>query len=140
MQKNKINREWYFFDAKDRVLGRLSTQVADILRGKLKVDFDNAVDSGDCVVIVNAEKIKLSGNKEEAKRYYKHTGYIGNLKTTTVPEMRKTKPAFILKHAIYGMLPKNTLRDQKIKRLKIYAGTTHPHLNVKFINIESTKN
>lgn len=132
--KNQQNREWYIFDAKKKILGRLSTQVADILRGKQKVDFDNAVDSGDCVVIINAEKIELTGNKEESKRYYKHTGYIGNLKTTTVPELRKNKPEQILKHAIYGMLPKNTLRDKKIKRLKIYAGEDHPHQNVKFVN------
>ena len=132
--KTQLNREWFIFDAKDKILGRLSTEVADILRGKKKVDFDNAVDSGDCVVIINAEKIALTGNKEEAKRYYKHTGYIGNLKTFTVPELRESKPEQILKHAIYGMLPKNTLRDQKIKRLKIYAGTTHPHQNVKFVN------
>ena len=132
--KTQQNREWYIFDAKEKILGRLSTEVADILRGKKKVDFDKAVDSGDCVVIINAEKIVLTGNKEESKRYYKHTGYIGNLKTFTVPELRKTKPEQILKHAIYGMLPKNTLRDQKIKRLKIYAGTTHPHQNIKFIN------
>jgi large subunit ribosomal protein L13 len=136
--KTQINREWYIFDAKDKILGRLSTEVADLLRGKKKVDFDNAVDSGDCVVIINAEKIVLTGKKEESKRYYKHTGYIGNLKTTTVPELRESKPEQILKHAIYGMLPKNTLRDKKIKRLKIYAGTTHPHQNVKFVNSKST--
>ena len=137
MVKNNIKNEdrvWFFFDAKEKVLGRLATEVATILRGKNKVEFANNIDCGDYVVIVNAEDIILTGKKEEQKRYYKHTGYIGNLKTFTVPELRKNKPEEILKHAIAGMLPKNKLQDDFMNRLKIYSGSKHPHVNIKFVN------
>jgi len=134
MTINNQNREWYIFDAKNEVLGRLSTKVADILRGKKKVSFANNTDDGDYVVIVNADKIVLTGKKEEQKRYYKHTGYIGNLKTYTVPELRAKKPTKIIENSVYGMLPKNKLRDDFMKRLKVYAGKDHPHVNIKFIN------
>ena len=138
MKTNKEqNREWYLFDAKDQVLGRLSTQIADILRGKKKVNFTNNSDTGGYVVIINAEKIRLTGRKEEQKRYYKHTGYIGNLKIKTVKELRESKPEVIILHAVGGMLPKNKLKNVFIKRLKVYAGTNHPHLNAKFVNVVS---
>jgi len=132
-------REWYIFDAKDAILGRLSTQVADLLRGKKKATFVNHQDMGDYVVVINAEKIVLSGKKEEQKRYYKHTGYIGNLKTNTVPELRAKHPEKIIQNAVYGMLPKNKLRDPFMKRLKVYVGKDHPHQNIKFINQEISK-
>lgn len=128
------NRQWYKYDAKNEVLGRLSTKIADILRGKKKVSFANNADGGDYVVVLNAEKIVLTGNKEDQKRYYKHTGYIGNLKTKTVPELRAKTPEKIIEHSVFGMLPKNKLRDQFMKRLKVYAGKDHPHKNIKFIN------
>lgn len=134
MNPENQNRKWYIFDAKDEVLGRLSTQAANILRGKGKTDFSNNGDCGDYVVIINAEKIVLTGNKEEQKRYYKHTGYIGNLKTKTVSELRDKYPTEIIKHSVLGMLPKNKLQDRFMKRLKVYAGKEHPHQNVKFIN------
>lgn len=139
---NKVekNYKWYIFDAKDEVLGRLATKSANILRGKLKTEFANNLDCGDFVVVINAEKIKLTGKKEEQKRYYHHTGYIGNLKTTTLKELREDKPEDIIKKAVYGMLPKNTLRDKFMARLKVYKGSTHPHLNAKFENIETPKN
>lgn len=130
------NKSWYLFDAKDYVLGRLSTEIANILRGKNKIEFANNSDCGDFVVILNAGKIMLTGNKETQKRYYKHTGYIGNLKTKTVTELRESKPENIIKNSVYGMLPKNKLRDNFMSRLKVYSGTTHPHQNVKFVNQE----
>lgn len=130
------NSKWHIFDANNQILGRLSTQIADLLRGKGKTTFLNRNDNGDFVVVINAEKIVLTGKKEEQKRYYKHTGYIGNLKTVTVPEMREKKPEEIIRHAVMGMLPKNKLRDNFIKRLKIYKGESHPHQNAKFVNQE----
>ncbi|MFA5926813.1 MAG: 50S ribosomal protein L13 [Patescibacteria group bacterium] len=126
------NRNWYLFDAKEQILGRLATEVASSLRGKRKVSFRENLDNGDYVVVVNAEKIVLTGSKEENKRYYRHTGYLGNLQVTTLKEMRKEHPGEIIKHAVAGMLPKNKLRDQFLKRLKIYTGSKHPHQNVKF--------
>ncbi len=131
-QNNKIERKWYFFDAKDEVLGRLSTKAATILRGKNKVEFENYLDCGDYVVIINAKKVKLTGKKEEQKRYYKHTGYIGNLKTTTVPELRESKPEQLIINSVYGMLPSNKLRDDFMSRLKVYGEGKHPHVNIKF--------
>lgn len=134
MQKSEIKRDWYIFDAKEAVLGRLCTEIADLLRGKKKPSFVNNQDYGDYVVVINAEKVVLTGKKEETKRYYKHTGYIGNLKTKTLTEIRESKPEFIIKNAVMGMLPKNKLRDQFVSRLKIYAGKDHPHVNAKFKN------
>lgn len=133
---NNENRDWYFFDAKDYVLGRISTEIADLLRGKKKVKFAPYTDSGDYVVIVNAEKIKLTGRKEEQKRYYTHSGYLGSLKTFTVPELRKDKPEKMLTESISGMLPHNKLHDVFLSRLKVYAGPKHPHVNIKFKNQE----
>lgn len=130
----KTEKKWYLFDAKDMVLGRLATEAADILRGKKKVEFVNHLDCGDYVVIVNAEDVVLTGNKEDQKRYYKHTGYIGNLKTYTVPELRAKNPEKIIENAVFGMLPKNKLRDLFMARLKVYKGSKHPHVNVKFVN------
>jgi len=127
-------RNWYIFDAKDQILGRLATQIADLLRGKKKSNFAPNADNGDYVVVVNAEKVALSGRKEDQKRYYKHTGYLGNLKTFTVPELRKDNPEMIISHAVAGMLPKNKLQDDFMSRLKIYSGAKHPHQNIKFIN------
>lgn len=129
------NRKWYLWNAEGQVLGRLSTQIADTLRGKKKTSFEKNKDVGDYVVIINANKIVLTGNKEEQKRYYKHTGYLGNLKTTTVPELRASKPEKIIEHAVGGMLPKNKLKDVFMGRLKIYSGKDHPHVNVKFENV-----
>lgn len=133
-KQSNENRAWYLFDAKDYVLGRLSTEIADILRGKNKIEFRNNLDCGDYVVVINVEKIKLTGKKEEQKRYYHHTGYIGNLKETTVPVLRAKKPEQILIHSVEGMLPKNKLQDLFMARLKTYKGGTHPHQNIKFIN------
>lgn len=138
-QNNLEKRDWYLFDANQKVLGRLATEVAVLLRGKNKVGFANHLDGGDYVVITNAKKIVLTGNKEEQKRYYHHTGYLGNLKTMTVPELRKDNPEKIIEKAVYGMLPSNKLRDGFMARLKVYAGPTHPHVNIEFVNAPKGK-
>ena len=127
-------RKWHLIDASEAILGRTATQIADLLRGKKKTSFAMNLDCGDYVVVINAEKVKLTGKKEEQKRYYKHTGYIGNLKTKTVPELREKTPDKIIYNAVYGMLPGNKLRDEFLSRLKIYKGSKHPHQNVKFTN------
>jgi len=132
--KDTKNREWYLFDAKDQAVGRLSTEIADILRGKKKVDFAPNLDNGDFVVVVNADKVIFTGHKEDQKRYYSHSGYLGNLKTKTVADLRKDDPAAILKHAVSGMLPNNKLKDGFLSRFKIYAEANHPHKNIKFKN------
>jgi large subunit ribosomal protein L13 len=128
------NRDWYIFDAEDLVLGRLSTEIADLLRGKKKISFRNNLDVGDFVVVINAEKIVLTGKKEEQKNYYHHTGYIGNLKTVSLSELREKHPEEIIKRAVSGMLPKNKLKKDFLQRLKVYAGKNHPHQNAKFVN------
>lgn len=134
MQSNNVQKDWYLIDAKGKALGRIATEVADLLRGKKKVDFVPNQDRGDYVVVINADDFILTGNKEQTKRYYKHTGYLGNLKTTTVTELKEKKPGEVLKKAVTGMLPKNKLQDDFLSRLKIYTTTEHPHVNVKFKN------
>lgn len=134
MENKEIEKDWYFFDAKDQVVGRFATNIANILRGKNKPTFLNNTDNGDFVVIINAEKFALTGKKMLSKRYYKHSGYIGNLKTFTIEELMVSHPEEVLRHAIEGMLPQNKLAKIFMNRLKIYAGETHPHQNVKFKN------
>jgi len=136
MNKNnpKFTREWHLIDASEEVLGRISTKIANLLRGKEKKEFSANLDCGDYVVVINSKKVKLTGNKEEEKRYFKHTGYLGNLKEKSVPELREKNPNFIVRHAVLGMLPKNRLQKEFIKRLKIYPGGEHPHQNIKFVN------
>jgi len=132
MENKTENREWYLIDAKEQILGRVSTKIANILRGKDKPTFRPNQDQGDFVVVINADKFILTGKKVDQKRYYKHTGYLGNLKTQTVPELLKTKPGEIIKRSVLGMLPKNKLQDEFMSRLKIYASAEHPHKNIKF--------
>jgi len=134
--QNNLQKDWYLIDAEGIALGRTATKIADLLRGKKKVDFVPNQDRGDYVVVINADKFILTGNKEETKRYYKHTGYLGNLKTTTVADLKAKKPGEVLKKAVTGMLPKNKLQDDFLGRLKIYATNTHPHVNVNFKNQE----
>jgi len=135
MQNNTENRDWYLFDAEGATLGRLATQIADLLRGKGKIDFANYLDCGDYVVVINAGKVVMTGHKEEQKRYYRHSGYLGNLKTMTVADLREKNPTEILRHAVAGMLPLNKLRDGFMSRFKIYATAEHPHANIKFKNL-----
>jgi len=121
----EIERKWYVVDATDKTLGRLSTQIATILRGKHKPIYTPHVDTGDFVIVINAEKVKVTGNKENAKMYRWHTGYIGNLKERTYKEMMEKKPEEIIRLAVKGMLPKNSLGNQMFKKLKVYAGPEH---------------
>lgn len=122
-----IQRKWLLIDAKDKVLGRVAVQVSDILRGKKRVDFSPDRDMGDHVIIVNAGQIKLTGNKIEDKTYYRHTGYIGNLKQKTAKEYMEQNPAKMLEIAVKGMLPKNKLRAKMLDRLHVYAEAEHKH-------------
>lgn len=122
-----IKRAWYVVDAADAPLGRLSSEVAQILRGKSKPTYAPHMDGGDYVIIVNAEKIYVSGNKETQKIYFRHSGYPGGLRAETFAKVRKERPERIIESAVRGMLPKNRLGRQMIKKLKVYAGPDHPH-------------
>jgi large subunit ribosomal protein L13 len=122
-----VVRDWYVIDATDKVLGRLSTEIADMLRGKNKPYYTPHVDTGDHVVVINAEKIKVTGNKFENKIYHRHTGYIGNLKSITFEKLQAKKPERIIEVAIKGMLPKNRLGSAMFKKLHVYKGTEHNH-------------
>ncbi len=122
-----VKREWFVVDATDKVLGRLSTEIARRLRGKHKPEYTPHVDTGDYIVVINAEKIRVTGNKESDKMYYHHTGYIGNLKSINLANLRKKHPDRIIKQSVKGMLPKNSLGRAMFKKLKVYAGSTHQH-------------
>jgi len=126
-KEQDIAKKWYVVDAKDRVLGRLATQIAMRLRGKHKPIFTPHADTGDFVVVVNADKIALTGKKWDKKIYYHHTGYIGGLKQISAKKLLEKKPEDILRFAVKGMLPKNSLGRRQMKKLKIYVGTDHPH-------------
>jgi large subunit ribosomal protein L13 len=123
----EVTREWYLVDAEGKTLGRLATQIADTLRGKRKPQFTPHVDTGDFVIVVNAEKIQVTGNKLDQKRYYRHSGYPGGLRSRTLREQLDRRPTEVLRVAVKGMLPKNRLARQQITKLKIYAGPEHPH-------------
>jgi large subunit ribosomal protein L13 len=123
----EITREWYLVDAEGQTLGRLATQIADTLRGKRKPQFTPHVDTGDFVIVVNAEKIQVTGNKLDQKRYYRHSGYPGGIRSRTLREQLERRPTEVLRVAVKGMLPKNRLARQQITKLKIYAGPEHPH-------------
>jgi len=126
---DEVERRWLVMDAKDQVLGRLSTRVASLLRGKHRTLFTPHVDTGDFVIVVNAEKVRLTGRKRERKLYQRHTGWTGHLKTTTADEVLSgAHPERVIEKAVWGMLPKTTLSRQHVKQmLKVYAGPTHPH-------------
>lgn len=124
---NEIDRHWHVIDASGWVLGRLASEVAVLLRGKHKPIFSPHLDTGDFVVIVNAERVVLTGKKLKDKLYYRHSGYPGGLKTTTAEQMMKSHPTRILEAAVRGMLPKTKLGDALFRKLKVYAGPTHPH-------------
>jgi len=122
-----IKRKWYVVDADGKTLGRLATQIAIVLRGKHKPVFTPHVDTGDHVIVVNAEKIHLTGDKVRKKTYYRHSGYPGGLKSETVKDVLARKPSAVVERAIKGMLPKTTLGKQMARKLNVYAGPTHPH-------------
>lgn len=121
------DRKWYLVDAKDQVLGRLATKIARIIRGKNKAIFTPNMDTGDFVVVINAEKIKVTGKREFLKTYSHHSGYPGGLKTRSLTELLSNKPEYVIESAVRGMLPKNRLGNRLIKKLKVYAGNNHPH-------------
>ena len=124
---NDIDRKWFVVDATSKVLGRLASEIATRLRGKHKPNYSTFMDVGDFVVVVNAEKIRLTGKKMDDKVYYHHTGYIGGIKSMTAKEMLEKKPEEVLFKAVKGMLPKNTLGRAQLKKLKVYSGSEHPH-------------
>ena len=124
---NDRDRRWYVIDAEGKTLGRLSTQIADLLRGKRKPTFTPHVDTGDFVIVINAEKVSVTGRKRTEKLYHRHSGYPGGLKTRTFEEMIDRKPEDVIRLAVKGMLPRNRLSRRQITKLKIYAGPNHPH-------------
>jgi len=126
-KKDDQDKKWLLIDAEGMILGRLATRIAGVLRGKDKPTYTPFFDNGDFVVVVNADKIKLSGNKEEQKVYYRHSGWMGGIKETSYQKMLATHPERILKAAVKGMLPKNKLNRKILKKLKIYSGTDHKH-------------
>lgn len=126
-KKSEIDRKWYVVDAKDAVLGRLATRVATYLRGKNKPVFTPNVDTGDFVIVVNAEKVLLTGKKMTDKFYYHHSGYIGGIKAEAAQDLMKRAPEKVIENAVWGMMPKNKLGRAMIKKLKVYKGSDHPH-------------
>lgn len=125
--KEEASRGWHLVDADGKVVGRLATRIAMVLRGKHKPVFTPHADAGDFVVVVNADKVRFTGGKLDQKMYYRHSGYMGGLTATSARTMLKKKPEEVLRHAVRGMLPKNSLGRQMLKKLKIYAGPEHPH-------------
>lgn len=123
----EVERVWHVVDAEGKTLGRLASQIAAILRGKHKPTYNPSVDTGDFVVVVNAEKIHVTGQRLDQKKYYTHSGYQGGLKEKTLRQMLETKPERVIYLAVRGMLPKNVLGRKMIKKLKVYAGPDHPH-------------
>ncbi len=126
-KKEDLEKKWYLVDARDKTLGRMATEVAKILRGKGKPIFTPNVDCGDFVVIINAKHIKVTGNKLKDKKYYRHSGYVGNLKVESLEEKMKKNPQDVVFRAVKGMVPHNRLGRQIIKKLKVYADDNHPH-------------
>jgi len=135
-KKEDIEKKWFLVDAKGKNLGRLSTRIAKILRGKDKVLFTPHVDCGDFVIVINARHIKVTGDKINEKLYYRHSGYVGNLKSTNLRDMLDKHPEFVLRHSVRGMIPHNILGRQILKKLKIYAGDKHPHEAQKPVVLE----
>lgn len=127
VKAGEIERDWYVVDASDRVLGRLAAEIARVLRGKHKPIYSPHLDTGDYVVVVNAERVRLTGNKADQKAYFRHSGYMGGEKLIPFRRMQKRHPDRVIRLAVKGMLPKNTLGREMLKKLKVYAGPDHPH-------------
>lgn len=125
---NEIKREWLLIDADGKTLGRLATEIAKRLRGKHKAEYTPHVDTGDYIIVINAAKITVTGNKQKNKVYYHHTGYIGGLKSTSFDKLISEHPERAIENAVKGMLPKNSLGRTMYKKLKVYAGKSHPHV------------
>jgi large subunit ribosomal protein L13 len=129
VKESDIKREWHVIDASGKILGRLAVQVANLLMGKHKPMFSRNLNTGDFVVIINADKIQVTGNKAKQKLYYRHSGYPGGLKSISLEKMMQTNPTRVIELAVKGMLPHNRLGAKMIKKLKVYVGDTHPHLS-----------
>ena len=126
-KESDLSRKWFVIDAEDKILGRLATKVAELLMGKGKTCFSRYMDCGDHVVIINAEKIRVTGNKLKQKIYYRHTGYVGGIKGVTLEKQLENKPERVIEAAVHGMIPKNKLGRQILTKLKVYRGPDHPH-------------
>ena len=127
IKKDSIKRDWHIVDAKDKILGRLASEIAQVIRGKKKSFYTPNLDMGDFVVVINAEMVRVSGNKESQKTYFKHSGYPGSEKEFTLSQLRKKQPEKIIYNAVKGMLPHNRLGRKLLKHLKVYSGPDHPH-------------
>ena len=128
VKASEIKRQWHVIDASGKILGKLATEAATLLMGKHKPIYSRHLDTGDFVVVINADKIQVSGNKVKQKIYYRHSGYPGGFKSVTLEKMMQTKPTWVIEHAVKGMLPKNRLGASMLKKLKVYTGDAHPHL------------
>ena len=126
-KKENVTPGWKIVDAKDQILGRLAVKIANTLRGRDKAIYTPHVDTGDFVIVVNADKVKLTGSKEEDKKYMFYSGYMGNEKYRSVADFREKRPEFLITNAVKGMLPKNKLASQMLKKLRVYSGEEHPH-------------
>ena len=135
-KKEEVVRNWYVIDASGKILGRIATKAAHILRGKHKPTFTPHVDCGDCVIIINASEVNLTGNKLDDKIYYNHSGYTGGLRERTAREMKENYPVEMIERAVKGMLPKGRLGRQMYKKLFVYAGNEHPHMAQKPVDLK----
>ena len=126
-KKDEIKRKWWLINAEGKILGRLATEISILLRGKKKPEFVNFMDSGDFVIVINAEKVNITGKKIEQKKYYSHSGYPGGLKEKTLKELLEKKPEEVIRKAVWGMIPRNKLSRAVYKKLKVYSGPHHPH-------------
>jgi len=134
---SEIKREWHLIDASDKILGKVATRAARLLMGKHKPIFSPSLDTGDYVVVINAEKVKFTGNnKAREKLYFRHSGYPGGLRSVSLEEMLQTHPTRVIEHAVKGMLPHNRLGAKMLRKLKVYAGANHPHPGAKILEIE----
>ena len=132
VSSDEVDRQWYVVDAEDLVLGRLATRIATVLRGKHKPSFTPHSDTGDHVIVVNADKVQLTGRKREQKTYYRHSGYMGGIKSITADKLLASAHSDrVVRHAVRGMLPKNSLGRQMLSKLRVYAGPDHPHASQK---------
>ena len=126
-KQNAIEKRWFVVDAEGKILGRLATRIAHIVRGKEKVYFTPHLDTGDFVIVINAAKVRVTGKKLSGKTYYRHSGYVGHLTETTLERALARRPAWVILHAVRGMLPKNRLGRKLLRKVKVYPGPTHPH-------------
>ncbi len=127
IKSEDVEKKWFVVDAKDQVLGRLAAKIASVIRGKHKPEFTPNMDNGDFVIVINADKVKVTGKRANMKTYIRHSGYPGGQKVTSFQEMMQKNPEFVIRHAVKGMLPKNRLGRKMINHLKVYAGENHPH-------------